>query len=160
MKHSSAVKKVEKRLGQKGVVHKLGHRWGFEHDGQIGSWLISNCSCSEKTPDGDCTGECDSAYASNWHVRSVGDVSDPYTDYFAGSFRDNITQVLDSIYPAPGKFLPGTLVVFKENKRQIRWGNAGKVGIVLEGFNKHYKVQIAGSTVITNYISERDLAVA
>ena len=87
-------------------------------------------------------------------------MSDPYTDYFAGSFRDNITQVLDSIYPLPGKFLPGALVMFKENKRQVRWGNAGKVGIILEGFNKHYKVQIAGSTEIANYISERDLAVA
>jgi hypothetical protein len=50
--------------------------------------------------------------------------------------------------------------MFKTNKRQTRYGNAGKVGIVLEGLNKYYKVQIAGSTEITNYISERDLAVA
>jgi len=159
LKHSSAVKKVEKRFGQKGIVHKMGHRWGFEHDGEIGSWLISNCSCVA-TIDNECTGKCDTAYACNWHVRSVGDVSDPYTDYYAGSFRDNITQVLDSICPLPGKFLPGALVMFKTNKRQTRYGNAGKVGIVLEGSNKYYKVQIAGSTEITNYISERDLAVA
>ena len=159
MKHSSVIKKVEKRLGKKGVVRKMGHRWGFKHDGTIGSWMLSNCSCGD-TVDKNCTGKCDTNYASNWHVRSDDDISDPYTDYYAGSFRDNITQVLDSICPLPSKFLLGALVVFKENKRQIRHGNAGKVGIILEDLHHYYRVQIAGSTDITNYISERDLAVA
>jgi hypothetical protein len=53
------------------------------------------------------------------------------TDYHAGSFRDNITQVCESLLPPPPKFPVGSLVRGKQNKRAIRQGYAGKVGLVM-----------------------------
>ena len=71
------------------------------------------------------------ADACNFHVRRCDDYSDMQSDYFAGSFRDNASQMIEALLPKPPKFKVGQLVRGKSNKRAIRQGYAGKVGLVM-----------------------------
>ena len=93
------------------------------------------------------------------HTVRDGLKSDPHTDYFPGTFWDNITQALNSIAPLPPKYPDGSLVRFKDNKRNNRWKLAGKVALVIQaeaGWN--YKVQYDGSEDRDNpFYSQRDL---
>ena len=98
----------------------------------------------------------------NIHLIKVtrdGDVSDIQSDYFAGSFVDNITQALNWVAPLPAKYPAGSLVRFKENKRNGRAKLTGIVGLVMEAATGgNYKVQYAGSqNRYDPYFSERDL---
>ena len=80
------------------------------------------------------------------HLCRDGDVSDPHTDYFAGYFVDNITQALNTIAPLAPKYSVGSLVRFKDNKRNNRWKLAGKVALVMQAESGgNYKVQYPGS---------------
>jgi len=115
MLHEKAVKKVEKALGVE-VQHGGNGRYWAEYNGHIVSWRTQQW-------DGKETGH-------GWHVRSVGDVSDPMTDYYAGSFRSNCTQMINAVRPPEPKFPVGCLVRGKNNKRATRQGYAGKVGLV------------------------------
>ena len=92
-------------------------------------------------------------------VTRDGDVSNPQADYFAGSFVDNITQALNWCAPLPPKYPPGSLVRFKNNKRNGRARLTGIVGLVVEAVTGgSYKVQYAGSEDRYHpYFSERDL---
>ena len=65
-------------------------------------------------------------------VTRDGDVTDIQSDYFAGSFVDNITQALNWCAPLPPKYPAGSLVRFKENKRNGRAKLTGIVGLVME----------------------------
>ena len=78
------------------------------------------------------------ADAHDFHVRAANDHSDLMTDYHAGSFRDNITQVCESLLPPAPKFPAGSLVRGKQNKRAIRQGYAGKVGLVVPNLGSRY----------------------
>jgi hypothetical protein len=93
------------------------------------------------------------------HVKRQGDESDPHTDYFPGCFYDNITQALNSIAPLPPKYPVGSLVRFKDNKRNNRWKLAGKVALVIQAeAGGNYKVQYDGSEDRYNpFYSQRDL---
>ena len=93
------------------------------------------------------------------HVKRAGDESDPHTDYFPGCFYDNITQVLNSIAPLPAKYPVGSLVRFKDNKRNNRWKLAGKVALVIQAEAcGNYKVQYDGVENRYNpFYSQRDL---
>ena len=93
------------------------------------------------------------------HVKRAGDESDPHTDYFPGTFWDNITQALNSIAPLPPKYPVGSLVRFKDNKRNGRWKLSGKIALVMEAnTGGNYKVQYDGSqNRYDPYYSERDL---
>ena len=71
------------------------------------------------------------ADACNFHVRRCDDYSDMQSDYFAGSFRDNASQMIEALLPKPPKFKVGQLVRGKSNKRAMRQGYAGKVGLVM-----------------------------
>ena len=148
MKHEKVVRLVERRLG---VSPTKGHnrKWYVEHDNHIISWYASP------------HWETDELEASLFHVRRVGDESDPYTDYFAGYHVRNATQMLDAVCPKPSKFPVGTLVRGKGNKRATRQGYAGLVGLVMEdGGNKYAKVKWNGVPApewgLINY-PERDL---
>ena len=66
------------------------------------------------------------------HVKRASEESDPHTDYFPGSFFDNITQALNYMAPLPPKYSVGSLVRFKSNKRNHRWNLAGKVALVIQ----------------------------
>ena len=132
MKVRNAIKKVKSHFKKQGIdieVKIVGHRWTFVHDGYVGSFLANGCGSDEDQMDAD---------AHNFHVRGVNDHSDLMTDYHAGSFRDNITQVCESLLPSPPKYPVGSLVRGKQNKRAMRQGYAGRVGLVMEAKASDY----------------------
>jgi hypothetical protein len=95
------------------------------------------------------------------HTVRDGLKSDPHTDYFPGTFWDNITQALNTIAPLPPKYPVGSLVRFKDNKRNNRWKLAGKVALVIQAeAGGNYKVQYDGVENRYNpFYSQRDLEV-
>ena len=126
MKVRNAIKKVKSHFKKQGIdieVKLVSHRWTFVHDGYVGSFLANGRCTDEDQMDAD---------AHNFHVRAVNDHSDLMTDYHAGSFRDNITQFCESLLPSPPKYPVGSLVRGKQNKRAMRQGYAGRVGLVME----------------------------
>ena len=137
MKIGSAIKKVEKYLGVK--VEYVGHRYTFEYDGVVGSFLANGYGGDPWSP------EAMEAHGCNWHRRSVCAHSCLYTDYHAGSGRDNLTQVLHSMKAPPPKFPAGSLVRGKSNKRATRNGYAGRVGLVIEA-GEYSKIQWVGES--------------
>jgi hypothetical protein len=96
------------------------------------------------------------------HIRRFNDHSDIHTDYFAGYHLDNLKQALDSLAPLPPKYAVGSLVQFKNSKRNQRWKLAGKVALVIQAESGgNYKVQYPGSEDSYNpFYSERDLELA
>ena len=132
MKVRNAIKKVKSHFKKQGIdieVKIVGHRWSFQHNGYVGSFLANGCGSDEDQMDAD---------AHNFHVRGVNDHSDLMTDYHAGSFRDNITQICESLLPSPPKYPVGSLVRGKQNKRAMRQGYAGRVGLVMEAKASDY----------------------
>ena len=125
MLHEKAVKKVEKALGVK--MENTGTRWACAYDGYVLSWISSPGWKVE----GDALIADGVLEASNWHIRRVEDHSDSMTDYFAGSFFDNVTQLINYVKPPTPKFELGALVKAKDNKRANRQGYANKLGTVI-----------------------------
>ena len=126
MKVRNAIKKVKSYFAKQGIeidVQLSGGRWTFVHNGYVGSFLANGACSGEDEMDRE---------ACNFHVRREDDVSCLYSDYHAGSFRDNITQVCESLLPSPPKYPVGSLVRGKQNKRAMRQGYAGRVGLVME----------------------------
>ena len=124
MLHEKAVKKVEKALGVK--MEKTGSRWACVYDGYVLSWIASPGWKAE----GDTLVEDGVLEAGNWHIRKENDHSDSMTDYFAGSFFDNVTQLINYVKPPEPKFELGALVKGKDNKRANRQGYASRIGVV------------------------------
>jgi len=124
MKVRNAIKKVKSHFAKQGIdieVQLTGHRWTFEHNGYVGSFLANGVCTGQDQMDAD---------AHNFHVRRETDHSCLHSDYHAGSFRDNITQVCESLLPSPAKYPVGSLVRGRNNKRATRQGYAGLVGLV------------------------------
>ena len=140
MKVRNAIKKVKSHFKKQGIdieVQIVGGRWTFEHNGYVGSFFGNGV----RTDDPDAL----DATAINFHVRGVNDHSCLYSDYHAGSFRDNITQVCESLLPSPAKYPVGSLVRGKQNKRAMRQGYAGKVGLVMpNGGNGYARIAWTG----------------
>ena len=137
MLHEKAVKKVEKALGVK--VEKMGHRWGCVYDGYVISWISSPGWKRE----GDRLVDDGPLEADNWHVRREDDHTESMVDYFAGSFMDNVTQLINYVKPPAPKFELGTLVKGKDNKRANRQGYANRVGVVIRA-GRYMGIQWAG----------------
>ena len=132
MKVRNAIKKVKSHFAKQGIdiaVTNLSGRWTFEHNGYVGSFLANGACTDEDQLDAD---------AHNFHVRRENDVSCLYSDYHAGSFRDNITQVCESLLPSPAKYPVGSLVRGRNNKRATRQGYAGLVGLVTKAGSGGY----------------------
>ena len=93
------------------------------------------------------------------HVKRASEESDPHTDYFPGCFFDNITQALNYMAPLPPKYSVGSLVRFKDNKRNNRWKLAGKVALVIQAeAGGNYKLQYEGVNEQYNpFYSQRDI---
>ena len=93
------------------------------------------------------------------HTVRDGLKSDPHTDYFPGTFWDNITQALNTIAPLPPKYPVGSLVRFKHNKRNNRWNLAGKVALVIQAeAGGNYKLQYDGVDERYNpFFAQRDI---
>lgn len=121
MELSKAIKKIEKRLGIKLEDNDDG-RYYVKVGDYVGSFY------SQKMWNGK-EGERE---VCSWHIRHHNDHTDSMTDYFAGSYRDNCTQWLDSLQPPEPKFPVGCLVAGKDNKRANRQGYANKTGLVME----------------------------
>ena len=146
MKHETILKKVKKALGVDAEEGYNG-KWYAEYNGEVISWYAK-----EHWETGVLEG-------SLFHVRSVGDESDIQTDYFAGSFRDNATQMINSVCPPPPKFQVGSLVRGKDNKRANRQGYAGRTGLVRE-IGHYVKIQWMGEEYPGQYnygYPERDI---
>jgi len=130
MKIRNAIKKVESHFKKQGINIAISspvkggyHKWTFQHGDYIGSFSVNGYRGWEpEALDGD---------ALSFHVRHSNDHSDSMTDYFAGSYRDNISQVCEALLPSPPKYSVGSLVRGKQTKRAERFGFAGKVGLVM-----------------------------
>lgn len=94
------------------------------------------------------------------HHRRLDDHHDLQTDYFAGGFYSNVTQMLDSLKVPPSKYSVGDMVAFKDNKRMGRRGLAKKIGVITKDRGKFYNIMVCESNVLQTYISERDIGVA
>ena len=145
MKLESVIKKIQKRMP--GVtIHTDrrqsggGKHW-FAYEGKIASFY-----------------SCEYRGTSSFHIRRENDHSDSMTDYFAGSFYDNATQMINTLCPPPAKFPPGSLVMGKNSKRADRLGIAGRVGIVTN-VNSYgsYKLLMSDTGLEERYSYERDL---
>jgi len=168
MKVRNAIKKVKSHFKKQGIDIEISspskngdYKWRFQHGNYVGSFCANGAHGWEP--------EALDADASLFHVRRFDDHSDSMTDYFAGSFRDNVTQVCESLLPSPPKFPAGSLVRGKDNKRATRQGFAGKIGLVTKAMSGCYNVQWNGAkddkgiryssygTYYTPSYSERDL---
>lgn len=147
MKVKSAIKKIEKYLGV--VVQYDGSRFWWGYENEVGSFL-ANGHCGDRAS----AMEYD---ACNWHRRRANDHSDSQSDYFAGSFRDNLTQLLHSMKAPPCKYSTGQLVRGKQNKRAMRYGFAGLTGMVTKESSDSCTIQWLGIERTDTYISVRDL---
>lgn len=156
MKVKAAIKKVKTYFAKQGIeidVEYDGVRWCFQHNGYVGSFLANGACNGEDQMDRE---------AVNFHIRRHNDHSCLYSDYHAGSFRDNITQVCHSMLPPPPKFPAGSLVRGRDNKRANRQGFAGLVGLVTESaqYGSCYVEWMGQSAPKPTYrvsYSERDL---
>ncbi len=147
MKVKTAIKKIEKALGV--PCRYNGNRFSAEYEGKVISFLSNGFRGDEPA--------ALEAEAVNFHVRSLNDVSDPYTDYFAGSFRDNVTQLIHAVKPPEPKFPVGSLVRGKNNKRAVRQGYAGMVGVVVRAGRYANVEWVGGERGPYNNYPERDL---
>ena len=137
MKLENAIKKIQKRakLVNRKVVIDQGDRKvhvAFEDANQeISFWVNSDGKISSP------------------HLRRWNDHSDLMVDYHAGYFVDNISQALDSVAPLPPKFPVGSVVVFKDSKRNQRQKLAGIIAVVSDAQpgsrGGNYKVEYPGS---------------
>ena len=93
------------------------------------------------------------------HHRRLDDHHDLQTDYFAGGFYDNVTQMVDSLKAPPSKYSVGDMIKFKDTKRMQRWGTAGEIGIIVKEHGKIYDIRMCKSNTLQTYISERDVEV-
>jgi len=148
MKVGKAIKKIEKYLGVE--VQYDGCRYWFQYENEVGSFLPNGHR-------GGMDADAMEADACNWHRRRVNDHSDMMTDYHAGSFRDNLTQLLHSMKPPPCKFKAGQLVRGKQSKRAQRWGFAGLTGMVTKEASDSVCIDWIGIDRTDSYIATRDL---
>jgi len=80
------------------------------------------------------------------------------TDYFAGSFYNNVTQMINTLCPLPAKFPAGCLIRGKDNKRANRLGIARRIGIVMKVSSYgYYTLLMADTGIEESYSYERDL---
>ena len=137
MKKEALLKKIAK-LGLK-VQEGFNGEHFIEHNGDIASWRYEFAYA-------DIDGEyqkTDKLEARGFHIRSKDDHTDLMTDYFAGYYCDNATQMLNSLCPPKPKFPVGSLVRGKQNKRAIRQGYAGKIGLVMSA-GQYMKIDWCG----------------
>lgn len=126
MKRTSFLKKA-KKLGLK--VEENERRCYIHHNGKVASWFWQ-----ENWQTGELEG-------TNWHVKRADQESDPYTDYFPGSFWSNATQMLNRLVPPGSKHKVGALLRCKETKRNARYKRTHRVGLMIDAGEKQAKIQ-------------------
>ena len=142
MKYKSFINKLKKRLGTKDLdittdATGSGRREWLIYGDTVARWHVE--PCDYRDPESELV-------VSSFHTKGAGQESDPYTDYFPGTYWDNATQLIDRLKPAPPKFTPGMLVRGKpENKRAKRMGYAGKTALVTKASGKYMSLQFVSS---------------
>ena len=130
MKYDNFIKKLKRRLGDEIDIPPRGPRkTSIVFNDTLLSWHVD--------PNGD---------VRSFHTRGVNQQSDPQTDYYPGTWWDNATQMLDHVCPLPPKFVPGQYVRFKNTKRNIKHGLAGKSDLVVE-VNSLYSIVLMNLSV-------------
>ena len=153
MKLENAIKKIEKRAKLVNRKVEIDKR-DYHNNGQVKVYVRFEDAVSELSFWVNRDGSIGAP-----HIRRFNDHSDLHTDYFAGYHLDNLTQALNSLAPLPPKYAVGSLVRFKDSKRNQRWKLAGKVALVMQAESGgNYKVQYDGSAGSYDpFYSERDL---
>ena len=126
MKRTSFLKKA-KKLGL--TVDESNRRCYIVHNDLVASWFWQ---------EGYSSGELE---GTNWHVKRADQESDPYTDYFPGSFYDNATQMLNRLVPPGSKYKVGSLLRCKETKRNARYNRTHRVGLMINAGQKQAQIQ-------------------
>ena len=126
MKRTSFLKKA-KKLGL--TVDESSRRCYIVHNDLVASWFWQ---------EGYSSGELE---GTNWHVKRADQESDPYTDYFPGSFYDNATQMLNRLVPPGSKYKVGSLLRCKETKRNARYNRTHRVGLMINAGQKQAQIQ-------------------
>jgi hypothetical protein len=118
MKNDSFIKKLQKRIPSIHIYAERG-KYHAVHEGTLLTWRTSPKWDNKEVIE-----------ATGFHTKGVDQESDPYTDYYPGTFWSNGTQAIDRLCPPPNKFKAGQLVRGKDNKRAKRWGYAGKTALI------------------------------
>ena len=151
MKNESFVKKLKKRIPGIEVIEDSEYRWSAVHEGTLLTWRVQPKWDNKEVLE-----------AAGFHTQGVDQESDPYTDYYPGTFWDNGTQAIDRLCPPPNKFKAGQLVIGKQNKRAHRYGYAGKTALVTKApAGDQAVLQFVGADAIeyksyNNYYPTRD----
>ena len=151
MKVEKAIKKIETYFAKRGIEIEIcppsSNYWKhtFTYNGRIASFSVSHDGNVELL-----------------HVKGENQQSDPYTDYYPGSYMSNVKQLCEWMLPPLPKYPVGTLVRGKSNKRATRWKIAGKLGLVTSANGGSCQVLFSGvppheGINKLGYISERDL---
>ena len=143
MKYKSFINKLKKRLGTKDLdittdeFGANGRREWLVYGDTVARWHVE--LSDYRDPESELV-------VSSFHTKGVDQESDPYTDYFPGTYWSNATQLIDRLVPPPPKFTPGVLVRGKpENKRAKRHGYAGKTALVTGASGKYMSLQFVSS---------------
>ena len=124
MKNSKVLAKA-KKLGL--TVEANGNdRYYIIHNGKVASWY------GNRNGDGE---------AHLFHIKSEGQESDPYTDYYPGTFWENATQMLNRLVPPGSKHKVGALLRCKETKRNARYKRTHRVGLMIKEGEKQAQIQ-------------------
>ena len=126
MKRTSFLKKA-KKLGL--TVDERERRCYIVHNGIVASWFWQE------------HWETKELVGTNWHTKREGQESDPYTDYFPGTFWDNATQMLNRLVPPGSKHKVGALLRCKETKRNARYNRTHRVGLMIKAGEKQAQIQ-------------------
>ncbi len=126
MKRTTFLKKA-KKLGLE--VEENERRCYIRHNGTIASWFWQE-NWQTKELEG-----------TNWHTKGEHQESDPYTDYFPGSFWSNASQMLNRLVPPGSKHKVGALLRCKENKRNGRYNRVARMGLMIDAGQKQAKIQ-------------------
>ena len=144
MKYRSFINKLKKRLGTKDldittdVFGANGRREWLVYGDTVARWHVE--PEDYRNPESELR-------VSSFHTKGVGQESDPYTDYFPGTYWSNATQLIDRLNSPPAKFTPGVLVRGKaENKRAKRMGYAGKTALVIGASGKYMSLQFVSDS--------------
>ena len=130
MKNDSFIKKLQKRIPSIQIYAERG-KYHAVHEGTLLTWRTQPKWDNEEVIE-----------ATGFHTKGVDQESDPYTDYYPGTFWENGTQAIDRLVPPPPKFKPGSLVRGKaENKRAKRHGYAGQTALVTKASGKYMSLQ-------------------
>lgn len=126
MKRTSFLKKA-KKLGL--TVEENERRCYIHHNGTVASWFWQE------------HWETKELVGTNWHTKGEHQESDPYTDYFPGTFWDNATQMLNRLVPPGSKHKVGALLRCKTTKRNARYNRTHRVGLMIKEGEKQAQIQ-------------------